>query len=88
MSEVKFWNGVYWDKFKEVICPRCKHYILIGIYSTLDCCELCGKWFYTIELSPYYNTGNDCYEDPKRYKRDWIIQEEELELSRMMGNKV
>jgi len=87
MSEVKFWNGVYWAEFLQATCPRCKHYILISKWMELNQCQLCGQLFYKEELMPYRNV-EACDFDPKRYRRDWIAQEDELEMSRLMGNKV
>lgn len=87
MSEVKFWNGVYWNTFEQVTCPRCKHYIAISQGTTVDQCPVCEGWFNKEELNPYYNI-EACDYDPKRFKRDWIVKDEEFDMSRLMGNKV
>lgn len=73
--------------FKDITCVRCHHYFMVASCESFHICPFCGQMFNYDELIPFfYSEGVDF--DPKRYKRDWIVQEEELEISRIMGNKV
>ena len=73
--------------FKEITCPKCKHYFMAHATASFFICPFCGKMFDYTELIPcYWNEA--CDYDPKRFKRDWIIKDEEFDMSRAMGNKV